>query len=72
MMHDHVNGVGVEVLLRDDDNHDIATRERKARQTKAHRVITAQGASTEAETEPAPEGNLMTRVFHLIDTAFQC
>jgi hypothetical protein len=61
MMHDHVNGIGVEVLLHD-DNHDIATWERKARQTKAHRVITAQGASTEAETEPAPERNLMTRI----------
>ena len=31
MMHDHESGVGVEVLLRDDDNHDIVTRERKHR-----------------------------------------
>ncbi len=62
-MYDHVNGVGVEELLRDDDNHDNDTRERKAKQTEAHHVITVQGASTEAETEPAPKGNLMTRVF---------
>ena len=62
MMHDHVNGVGVEVLLRD-DNHDIATQERKARQTKAYHIITAQGALTKAGTKPAPEGKLMTRVF---------
>jgi hypothetical protein len=36
-------------------------RERKAKEIEAHRGITAQGASTETETESPPEGNLMTR-----------
>jgi hypothetical protein len=60
MMHDHVNGIG----LRYYTVKTIITlpRERKAKQTEAHRVITVQGSSTEAETESAPEGNLMTRI----------
>ena len=60
MMHDHVNGIG----LRYYTVKTIITlpRERKTKQTEAHHVITAQGSSTEAETESAPEGNLMTPI----------
>ena len=58
MMHDHVNGIGLRYYAM----ITIITlpRERKAKETEAHRIITAQGASTEVETESAPEGNLIT------------
>jgi hypothetical protein len=47
MMHDHVNGKGAKAVLCHNSNNGVA-KGGKPKKPKAHHVITAQGASTEA------------------------
>jgi hypothetical protein len=69
MMHDHVNGKGTKVVLFHNNSYSVA-KEGKPKKPKAHRIITAQGASTEARNRVSPQRKPDDLYFRPIDTTF--
>jgi hypothetical protein len=70
MMHDHVKGKGAKAVICHNNNHSIA-KGGKPKKSKAHRVITAQGVSTEARNQVGLRRKPDDSYFRPIDTASQ-